>query len=147
MLKKLLVVAGLSLAIVGCASVKMADPTQDAQAKQFAAKPDVAGVYVYRNEQMGSAYKIEVDLDGKPLGITAPDTYIYTEVRPGTHTLTSKAENTSELTFEAAAGKLYYVWQEMKMGILYFRTKLQLVDEVNGQKGVQETKLAAPLSK
>ncbi|PIV91440.1 MAG: hypothetical protein COW45_05560 [Gallionellales bacterium CG17_big_fil_post_rev_8_21_14_2_50_54_146] len=144
MFKKIILIAGLSLTMVGCASVKMADPAQDAQTKQFAAKSDVAGVYVYRNEAMGGAVKMDVGLDGKPVGQTAAKTYLYTEVKPGSHTLTSKAENTSELTFNAVAGKLYYVWQEVKMGVMSARSKLQLVDEATGQKGVNESKLAAP---
>jgi len=64
-------------------------------------------------------------------------------VQPGTHKLTSKAENTSELTVDAVAGKLYYVWQEVKMGVMSARSKLQLVDEPTGKAGVQESKLAA----
>lgn len=144
MFKKLLIVAGVSLTMVGCASVKMADPAQDAQAKQFATKPDVAGVYVYRNETMGAAIKMDVAVDGKALGQTASKTYLYTEVKPGSHTITSKAENTSELSIDAVAGKLYYVWQEVKMGVMSARSKLSLVDDATGQKGVNESALAAP---
>jgi hypothetical protein len=144
MFKKLLVVVALSFTMVGCASVKMADPALDSQAKQFTGKPGVAGVYIYRNEKIGGAVKMDVAVDGKPVGQTAARTYIYKEVQPGSHTIASKAENTSELTVDAVAGKLYYVWQEVKMGVMYARNKLTLVDEATGQKGVNDCKMVAP---
>ncbi|MBI3561624.1 MAG: DUF2846 domain-containing protein [Gammaproteobacteria bacterium] len=131
------------LSLVGCASVPMGDPKQDAALKTFSAKPGVAGVYIYRNESMGGAVRMDVEVDGKPLGQTAAKTFFYTEVSPGKHTITSKAENTDNLDVDTVAGKLYYVWQEVKMGILYARTKLHLMSDVEGKKGVLETNLAA----
>lgn len=145
MFKRILFLALMSLSLVGCASVKMADSAQDAQAKQFTAKPDVAGIYIYRNENMGAAMKMDIELDDKPLGQSAAGTYFYTEVKPGTHKITSKTENTDDLSIDAVAGKLYYVWQEVKMGILTARSRLHFVDETTGQAGVNECKLAAPL--
>lgn len=143
MFQKLVLVALFCMCLVGCASVPMGDAKQDAALKSFASKPDVAGIYIYRNETMGATVRMDVAVDGKPLGQTAANTYLYTEVPPGSHVMTSAAENTSELTIDAAAGKLYYVWQEVKMGIIYARNKLSLVDEATGQKGVKETNLAA----
>lgn len=133
------VVTGLS----ACASVPMGDPAQDSALKAFNAKPDVAGIYIYRNESIGAAVKMDVEIDGKPIGQTAANTFFYTEVKPGKHIITSKAENTDALNIETVAGKLYYIWQEVKMGILYARTKLHLMSEEEGKKGVLETKLAA----
>lgn len=132
------------LALSGCASVPMGDPQKNLALKTFTAKQDVAGLYIYRNESMGAAIKMDVEVDGKPLGQTAAKTYLYTELAPGKHVLTSKAENDFSLDLEVLPGKLYYVWQEVKMGILYARTKLNLVDEKAGQAGVLETQLAAP---
>lgn len=131
------------LALVGCASVPMGDPTYDAELKQFSGKHDMAGVYIYRNEMFGAAIRMDVEVDGKPLGQTAAKTYLYTEVPPGKHTVVSKAENTDTLELNAVAGKLYYVWQEVKMGLLSARTKLHLMNEEDGQNGVLETSLAA----
>lgn len=133
----------LVLSLFGCASVPMGDPAQDAAFKEFSTKPDVAGVYIYRNESFGAAVRMDVEVDGKPLGQTAANTYFYTEVPPGQHTITSKSENTDSIVIDAIAGNLYYIWQEVKMGLLYARTKLHLVTENEGKKGVLETKLAA----
>ncbi|AFQ48541.1 lipoprotein [Burkholderia cepacia GG4] len=82
-----------------------------------------------------------VILDGKILGDTAAKTYLYSEVEPGHHQLVSKAENDSTLDVDTVAGKIYYVWQEVKMGIMYARSKLQLVDDTTGRDGVKESKL------
>lgn len=143
MFRRFTCIAILAATLVGCASVPMGDPKRDAELKSFSAKPEVAGVYIYRNESIGAAVRMDLDVDGKSLGQTAAKTYVYTEVSPGKHTITSKSENDDSLVIDAAAGKLYYVWQEVKMGILYARTKLHLVGEDEGKKGVLETQLTA----
>ncbi|MDR3413354.1 MAG: DUF2846 domain-containing protein [Formivibrio sp.] len=145
MFRKFVCIAILAVSLVGCASVPMGDAKKDAELKQFSKKADVAGVYIYRNEVIGTAVRMDVEIDGNALGKTAAKTYFYTEVTPGTHTITSKSENTDSLNFDAAAGQLYYIWQEVKMGVLFARTKLHLVGENEGRKGVLETKLAATL--
>lgn len=142
MFKKLLAVVGLSLTIVGCASVPMGDAGKNSELKKFAVKEDVAGIYIYRNETFGAALKMNVFVDGKLLGQTAAHTYLYTEVPPGSHAISSKDGNAAELTINAVAGKLYYIWQEVKMGLVSGNSKLNLVDEATGQKGVGETNLA-----
>ena len=139
--------AGLFLilsTLAGCASVPMGDTQADANAKHFAAPASSAAIYIYRNEFQGAAIKMPVDVDGKHVGTNVANTFIYTEVAPGKHTLVSKAENDSELTIDAVAGKIYYVWQEVKIGFVIARTKLHLVDEPTGQAGVKETNLVSP---
>ena len=141
-MKKFLAVAAIAVNLVGCASVKMGDVQQDAAAKTFTAPKEVAGVYVYRNESIGAAVKMDVEVDGKAIGQTAANTFLYKEIAPGKHAIASKAENTDTVEIDAKPGTLYYVWQEVKMGVLYARTKLHLVEEGQGKKGVTETKLA-----
>jgi hypothetical protein len=125
-----------------CASVPMGDSKQDATNKTFTTKTNAAGVYIYRNESIGAAIRMDVEVDGKPVGQTAAKTYFYVEVPSGTHTITSKSENDDSLTMEMVAGKLYFVWQEVKMGLLYARTKLNLMPEDEGKRGVLECQLA-----
>jgi hypothetical protein len=141
-MKSLIAVAALALSLVGCASVNMGDTKQDAALKTFAIASDKAGVYIYRNETMGAAIKMNVELNGQTIGQTAANTYLYKEVTPGKHTFTSKAENDSSIEVDAKPGTLLYIWQEVKMGVLSARSKLQLVDQAQGQKGVLATKLA-----
>lgn len=143
-MKKLLLISSLaiSLFLIGCASAPMGDPAKDAALKSFQAPAQAAGIYIYRNESLGAGIKMDVAVDGKPIGYTAANTYLYTEVAPGKHTISSEAENTSTVDIDAKPGTLIYIWQEVKMGFLSARNKLQEVSAQEGQKGVLETKLA-----
>ncbi len=127
----------------GCASVPMADPAQDAAAKAFAVPPGKSRIYVYRNESIGAAITMDVFIDGRPLGQTVSKTYLVTDVNPGPHKILAKSENDDLLDLTTVAGRIYYVWQEVKMGLLYARNKLQLVDDKTGQAGIMESRLAA----
>jgi hypothetical protein len=125
--------------ITGCATViPPAAPELDQAAKTFTAPAEKAGLYIYRNELLGSAIKFEVALDGKRLGELPSKNYFYVEVPPGKHTVTGKAENESSVEFEALPGRLYYVWQEAKMGVFIARNLVQLVDEKVGRAAVME---------
>lgn len=141
-MKKLLITAMLAMTLVGCTSVNMGDAKRDAALKTFAVSPDKSGVYIYRNESIGAGVKMDVGLDGKLIGQTAANTYLYKEVDPGKHTFTAKAENDASVEVDAKPGTLLYIWQEVKMGILFARTKLHIMGEADGKKGVLETKLA-----
>lgn len=144
MMRTLAASLAVSVALVsGCASVPEASPELDQAAKSFSAPRDRAGLYIYRNETFGAAIKVNVLMDDKYLGETASKTYFYVEVPPGKHTVVSKAENESSVTIDAIAGRLYYVWQEIKMGLFQPRTELQVVDEKTGRAGVMESKRIA----
>lgn len=132
------------LALGGCASVPMASPQQDAAAKQFTVPPGKSRIYLYRNETFGAAVTMTVALDGKVMGRTASKTYFVWDVAPGRHTIDSETENDSKLTLNTVAGKPYFVWQEVKMGLFTPGSKLHLMDRKAGEAGVLECKLARP---
>ncbi len=136
--------AVLILLTSGCASVPMAPASADSAAKQFQSIPDKANVYIYRNEGMGGAIKMGIYVDEQPVAQTAASTYVNLQLDPGPHTIRGHAENNSEVPLDAKGGELYFIWQEVKMGIMSARNKLQIVDAAQGKKGVQECKLAAP---
>lgn len=131
----------LGLILTGCASVPMASLEKDTAAKAFATQPGKANIYVYRHETMGAAVKMPVALNGKLVGDTAAKTYLLLDVEPGNHTLVSKTENDAVLNVAAEAGKNYYVWQEVKMGLWSARSALHLVDEKKGREDIAECKL------
>jgi hypothetical protein len=141
-MKKLLLCLAYGLNLVACTSVSLSDTQQDQQVKSFQAPAHQAGIYIYRHEILASTVKMAVSLDGQTIGHTAAKTFLYKEVAPGKHTLTSVSENTSTLDLHVKAGKLYYVWQEVKMGIHSERSKLHLVSETLGQRSVLETQMA-----
>ena len=128
----------------GCVAVKNASLEQDTLAKKFLIEKDRSNLYIYRNESFGAAIGMPVVLDGKHIGKTGANTYFRLSVTPGQHTIKSLTENTSELTLNTLAGKNYYVWQEVKMGMWAARSMLQEVDETTGQAAVLECKLLEP---
>lgn len=136
----------LTLLMSGCATVPMASSLEDAEAKLFKTNPDKSTLYIYRNEMLGGAVKMEVDLNGEYIGTNVAQTYIKKEVNPGKHTLVSHAENDDTLTIETQKNRNYFIWQEVKMGVLYARTKLTLVTDEIGRAGVKECKLVAPVA-
>ena len=143
-MKKIFIVILTVFVLGGCASVPMGNTKQDIALKNFnvPSDKDKAGIYVYRNETFGAAIKMHVRLDGEILGATAANTYLYKEVEPGQHTISSLAENTDTLKVSARKGTLSYIWQEVKIGMWSARSKLHLVSEEEGRKGVLESNLA-----
>ena len=132
----------MALFVGGCASVPMTSMEEDTKAKSFAVPTNKSLIYMYRNETYGGAILLTVALDGKVAGQTGPRTYFLWEIDPGSHELSSFSENTSTLKINTEAGKAYFVWQEVKMGMWTARSQLQQVDEENGRKGVAECKRA-----
>jgi len=128
-------------AVSGCASVHKAGQDADARAKRFAPVPDKAVVYIYRNEILGTAIKLPVLVDGVAVGDTGPNSFLEVAVPGGDHLITSKGETDSTLSLATTAGQVYYVWQEVKVGMWAASSLLHRVDETKGQKGVRESKL------
>lgn len=126
--------------LAGCASVPMSDPAADAAAKQFAPVDGKSVIYVYRNESFGAAVKMDLALDGKPVGETAAKTYFRFVVDPGHHVVDSQ-KGTSKLDLDTEPGKLYFVWQEVKMGMWVANSALHQEDAGKGEADVQECKL------
>jgi hypothetical protein len=126
----------------GCASVPMAAANDDAKAKSFVAPTDGrANLYVYRNETLGAAIKMPLLLDNMSIGDTAAHTYAFRQLTPGKHLLVSKTEKDVSLEIDAEAGKNYFVWQEVKMGVFAARSALHAVDDKTGEDAVKDCKL------
>ncbi len=139
-------VALLSMVLVassaaGCATVPMATKEDSARLKAMSPAPGTALVYLYRNETMGYAVHMDVELDGRFWGQTVSKSYMIWQLRPGRHRLLSKAENDSELVLNVLPGGRYFVWQEVKMGLMSARSSLQEVSPAAGQSGIDECEL------
>jgi hypothetical protein len=132
----------ISFALCGCAlTLPMASVDQDNKAKTFVTRNDKANIYVYRNEIFAFAVALPLVLDGKSVGALAAKTYLLLVVPPGEHGLLCDSENGSVLRLSVEAGRNYFVWLEAKTGFLNLRSNLQIVDEINGRKGVEECSL------
>ena len=131
----------ISLTGVGCASIKKSSPELDQNAKKFTPLTGKANIYIFRDELLGGAVSINVDIDGTLIGTTAAKTFLLASVYPGKHVIHSNAENESVLEVETQKNKNYFIWQEVKMGILFARNKLQQVTEENGKSRIKECSL------
>jgi hypothetical protein len=128
--------------IPACASIPMGSQQEDLVAKAFVARPGKAAIYVYRSETLGFAAPIMVAVDGRPVGKTLGQTYLVLELEPGEHEIASIAEDMATVRVMAQAGKSYYIWQEVKVGMWKVRSRLQEVGESQGQSGVAECAIA-----
>ncbi|MFC7288355.1 DUF2846 domain-containing protein [Herminiimonas glaciei] len=140
---KSLIFIAISLFLFGCAAtVPMESATKDAELKKFVPKDNLAGIYIYRSEEDAVSIKASIEIDGDYEGDLAAGTFLYKEVSPGKHTILSKAENKDCIELNADAGRLYYLWQDMKRGVFFARSKLSIVNEKEGQTGVLLSNLA-----
>lgn len=131
----------LSLVFVsGCASVNKAPAEQDLAAKKFAVNPSSAQLYIYRDQIFGAAISMPVTVNGKLIGATGPKSFFKLDLEEGTHTIASQGDK-SVLDIKAEPGGIYYVWQQVKMGLVAAGSKLQLVDEETGQSGIEKSSL------
>ena len=88
----------------------------------------------------GAAISMPVTVDGKLAGNTGAKSYFKFDLPAGKHTFTSQGDK-SILDLVTKNGRIYYIWQEVKMGAFSGGSKLQLVDEARGRKGVLECSL------
>jgi hypothetical protein len=132
-----------ALALVGCAQVPRASMTEEAKAKQFVPQAETASLYIFRDEVIGSAITMPVNLNNQNIGHTGPKSFFYLNVAPGRYTIESVAETTTSFSIDVEAAKNYFVWQEMKMGLMSARSQLSLTDEARGRQGVQGSKMIA----
>jgi len=146
-MRKIAVIALMSVLFTGCASVKMESAEASAQAKKFSPpSPGNSGLYVYRDSFVGKALKKDIWIDGKCLGESAPDVFFRTEVTGGKeHEIATESEfspNTLKLMF--FPGKNYFVRQYIKKGAFVGGANLEVMPEAEGKKAVTALGLAAP---
>lgn len=140
-MKKLLI--GLSVLVVlllsGCASTTPKVPSsQDTIAKSFKTDKKYANVYLCRNSFVGSVEDIPVFVDGKLAGETNAYSYFHWKMKPGKHTIQSKAySKTSTLTLGTKSNTNYFIMQQPR----FSGVDIETVDEEEGKKCVLATKM------
>lgn len=133
-----------TMILSGCAKVPLAPEEADRAHKLFASpRGGVAGLYLFRDSMAGLMLKKTLYVDGERIGETAPMTYLYTEVAPGKHVISTESEfGNNELEIDTESGQLYFVRQYLKMGVFVAGANLQLVPESKGRERVLECRLA-----
>jgi uncharacterized protein YceK len=140
---KIIILALLVCTMVsGCATVPMASLDSDQQAKQFKKVVDKSSIYIFRNESFGAAIKIPITINGIMIGQTAPDTFFNIKTDPGPQTITCLGETTESLLLTTKPERIYYIRQEMKMGLISARCAIYEVIESEGKEAVNSCNLA-----
>jgi hypothetical protein len=141
-IRAVLLILGTGI-LTGCTAIPLASNDDDGRAKTFAVSPDKARIYLYRDQSFGFAFPMKVALGRHATARTLGQTYVVWEVEPGPYEVTSYAEDVSTVRLNTEPGKVYYVWQEVKIGFWKARSMLHEVDEDRGRKGVIDCRLSA----
>ena len=146
MKKSLLTTILITAVLSGCASVPMESESQSNTAKEFKTPSEnTAGLYVFRKDSfVGQALKKDVWVDEKCIGETAKGIFFYEELEGDKdHTLSTESEfSPNDLVINTKSGELYFVEQEIKMGVFVGGAGLEQVDAETGKKEVSKLKLA-----
>lgn len=88
---------------------------------------------------MGSALRIKVELDGRPIATIGRSTFAYSELQPGSHTIISKTHaHDSVMKFTSVAGEQRFFQTWISYG------GLGIIDEIDisaGKECVQNGEL------
>ncbi len=130
-----------------------ADPTVDAEAKQFRALADKACIYVVPSI---SSTAVTVALDGRNVATLEESNFLRLDVPPGRHVLGVTPasllpaflhETPDTLTVEAETGHCYYLralWGEAERGWRPLRVYWASVPEAEGRREINIRRLALP---
>ena len=142
---KIISVAALTLAMVGCSSVPTQSKEATQQAKLVPAPSEgKSGVYIYRSGFMGAALKKDIWINDKCIGESAKDTFFYEEVDGNKeHKISTESEfSPNDLMLYVEAGKNYFIEQFIKMGVFVGGAGLEVVEPEKGKKEIQDLDLA-----
>ena len=99
-------------------------------------------VYIVRPSVIGFAINFTVTCDDITIGKTKGKNFLYAILNPGPHVFVSKGENSSELHLILEVGKTYFIEQKVRMGLLYARNKIQLINEKEGRNKLDKCNLS-----
>ena len=117
---------------------KEARKQKDSLAKNLIPLQGKAIVYIIRPNIMGMAISMRLDCDSFLVGWIQSRTYLYTILDPGEHTFKALSENEFHLKVILEPGKIYYMEQQVKMGIMFARTKLRMLQDEDGLKSLSK---------
>jgi hypothetical protein len=141
----------LCLFLSGCANVSIAPVEDDQKAKSFKApRTGNSTLYLVRNTTWGQAYRLELSVNGLPVAMTAPHTYVKFDLLPGTYLIGSRGDGTQVATSNhmpivLVEGKTHFVWQRVTIGLLAMETELIELSEADGKAAVLESSMVKKL--
>jgi len=131
----LLAASVLALA-AGCASLPEPEVMRrEAEGYQLPKLPEngKAIVYVVRPSSMGTLVRFNVFVDdhedASEMGYNRGSQYIYFNLLPGKHQISSKAENWATVEVTAKAGDIIFLQQNPTLGLVMSRNDLRKIEE------------------
>ena len=130
-------------ALGACASVPMASPDADIQAKQF--QPPSAGqatLYVFREGMLSAGMAVNASVGQRTLGQLGADSYFRVDVQPSDYDMRCGAtENSSSTTVSIATGETRFV----EIATRFARCTILEVTEQQGRSAIAHGKRAAEI--
>ena len=137
----------LAALLAGCAAAPVVR-METAGAERFVPVPGKAVAYIFRDEWYAEGFPMTVSLDGRIVGQTWRDTYFVLTLDPGPHRLAAHGgTHMMVLELEARPGEVYYVWQEMKIGEVFFgpNAELHVVGADRARPSIMRSRRLKPL--
>lgn len=141
-ISSLILVSLLAVISISCSSSRKVATNGGVDYYNLQPEQGKAVVYILRPSTLGFAIPMNIECDGKVVGTNLGKNFIYFMADPGEHTVISYAENNDELKLNIEAGKVYYVLQKVKMGVLMARCKLELMDVSAGKSKLVKCNLS-----
>ena len=130
-------------ALYQCATVSKAPSGESNAAKSFDAPDDRGVVFLYRlGRAVGAASATQIKVNGLDAGGTGPGTFFRWELKPGKYTfLASTGESSATVALDVEAGKIYFVEQNVRIGLNEGRVTMKIQGEQAGKNAVQGSTL------
>ncbi len=142
-MKKIFLLLALGVVLFSCSTTKTTTSSApvDVSDKLVEIPEGKSVIYIVRPSAFGFLIPITVKIDDREIGTTMAEKYLYAIESPGEHTITAKAENNAELVLTTEAGKTYFIQQDIRMGLIMARNKLNLIDAEEGKRKLAKCKL------
>lgn len=151
---KSLVIAAVTMFALNCASLPTKEKMQaEVAGYELPAKPDKAKalIFIVRPSSAGALIAFNVFLDNtesaSEMGYNRGSGFIYFYAKPGMHKIFSKAENTADLELNTVAGGVYFIRQDVEMGLIMARNSLVGIDELEGKYHMKNTSVGTIIRK
>jgi hypothetical protein len=127
-----------ALGLVSCAS----GPSYAEALKSLPPIPkDKGRVFVYRNTALGAAVRPKVRIDDQPVGTSVAQGFLYSDQKPGQHSISLVTEWKHKETFTVTAGQPTFVRTHVTIGAFVGHVIPTPVSKAEGESEIQNCKL------
>jgi len=133
------------LLLASCTQIPLASEEQRNAASGFRPRHGTAGVYVFCKARVGGSLGANfVYLDSRLLGLCASGTFLYREVGPGRHILSTDLTQFRDTVIDVEPDRVYFIRLTAHGAVSFGSSKpLRLVSQEEGRQEVAKCKQAA----